>query len=62
MSRTTLRNQKTIKVLRDDVACDPRVRRIASDQATSLPQGYVVMPMVVLKKPEPIRDKRKGRR
>jgi hypothetical protein len=54
MSKTMLRDQKTIKVIADNF-------RVSSDQAC-LPPNVVIMPMAILEKPERIPKKRKTKK
>jgi hypothetical protein len=61
MNETQL-SQPSIKFLRETESPDAPGRQIdSSAKSTQLPEGFAVIPMVVLEKPEPIKPRPKKR-
>jgi hypothetical protein len=60
MPQTSLKNQKSIKVMPDDQAATVPGGVITSDQSALPPNCYIV-PMIVLEKPVPLPKTKKKR-
>jgi hypothetical protein len=56
---TTLKNEGSVKILRNGEQPQIQQRRITSSDAVSLPPNYRIVPMKVLDHPEPIRGAKK---
>ena len=60
--KTTLKNQRSIKILPPEQAHLAPGGRIDSERMNGLPKNCIIMPMVVLDKPEPIKRRRKRKK
>lgn len=56
MSQTAVKNQSSVKILPDDQQFTAPGGRIESVNAKVLPKNCLVIPMVILEHPEPIRQ------
>lgn len=55
MLQTQMKNEMNVKVVRE--GAEGTVRTVRSDRLPPLPANFIVMPMRVLEKPEPIQHK-----